>query len=307
MMSTAEVRWEGRAFIVTGAGRGLGRAQALLLAGRGAHVVVADNGSAMDGEAASAGPAGQVVAEIRETGGSAVASTGDLSTLEGANGAVEAALGAFGRIDGFVHYASTCPDLKGPADMLDRDMELLLGVNPLAAMRMARAAWPHMAAQGFGRIVLAPSAALYGALGNTPYAAAKASLVGIVRCLALEGAECGINVNGVMPAAHTRMTEAFLPRDFGDWFFEKMAPEKVAHGVGWLMAEECRINGELFAMGGGRIARVALAEAEGVTGAGDSVEQVRAAMAEVMADESYFRPRDLSERTARISAALGEG
>jgi len=301
-----EIRFDGRAIVVTGAGRGLGRAQALLLAARGAKVVVADNGSAMDGGDASAGPADEVVAEIREAGGEAVAATGDLSTLEGANHAVAACLDAFGRIDGLAHYASTCPDLKGPVEMEDRDIELLLAVNPLAAMRMARAAWPHMAAQGFGRILLAPSAAIYGARGNSPYAAAKASHVGIVRCLALEGADHGICVNGVLPSANTRMTESFLPSSFGQWFFKQMLPEKVAVGGAFLLSEASSTNGEFFAIGGGRIARVTLAEADGVFDAGDSIEAVRDAMPQVMADTRFSHPADLTERTVRVTTLFGQ-
>lgn len=299
-MSGSEIRFDGRAILVTGAGRGLGRVQALLLASRGAMVVVADNGASMDGEDASKGPADSVVAEIREAGGQAVACTADLSTLDGANEAVAASLDNFGRIDGIVHYASSCPELKSPENLVDRDIELLLAVNPLAAMRMCRAAWPHMAGQAHGRIVLVPSAAVYGALGNTPYAAAKAAHMGLVRCLALEGAEQGIRVNGVMPSARSRMTEGFLPPGYAEWFFENMPPEKVVTGVGYLLSEECDVNGEFFAMGGGRIAHVTLAETEGVTGAGGSIEDARDAMGRVMADTSWFYPKDLATRSAEV-------
>lgn len=304
-MPDSEIRFDNRAYVVSGAGRGLGRAQALLLAGRGGKVVVADNGSAMDGGSASAGPADDVVAEIRAAGGEAVAATGDLSTLEGANGAIEACLNAFGRIDGIAHYASTCPDLKGPAEMEDRDIELLLAVNPLAAMRMARAAWPHMERAGFGRMIFCPSAAVYGALGNAPYAAAKAANIGVIRCLALEGAENGICVNGILPAANTRMTESFLPSSYGQWFFKQMAPEKVAAAGAYLLSEESALNGEMLAIGGGRIARVQFAEADGVMDAGDSIEAVRDAMGEVLADTSYFHPADLTKRTLRVNRLFG--
>jgi len=306
-MAGSEIRFDDRAVLVTGAGRGLGRSQALMLAARGAKVVVADNGSAMDGGAANAGPAQQVVDEIRDAGGEAVAATGDLSTLQGANGAVEACLDAFGRIDGIAHYASTCPNLKGPIEMEDRDIELLLAVNPLAGMRMARAAWPHMQKQGFGRFIFCPSAAVYGALGNAPYAAAKAAHIGVIRCLALEGADHNIRVNGILPAGNTRMTESFLPSSYGQWFFRQMTPERVAVAGAFLLSEASAINGEMFAVGGGRIARVQFAEADGVFDAGESVEAVQVAMAEVLVDTHYFYPADLTERTLRVNKLFGQG
>jgi len=305
-MASGQVRFDGRAILVTGAGRGIGRAQALLLASRGAKVVVADNGSAMDGEEAGTGPAESVVDEIAAAGGEAVACTADLSHRDGAEQAIAASLEAFGRIDGIVHYASSCPELKGPVELVDRDIDLVLAINPFAAMWLARAAWPRMVSQGFGRILLTPSAALYGALGNTPYAAAKGALVGVIRCLALEGAGHGICVNGVMPSALSRMTETFLPEDYLQWFAQKMPPEKVAAAAAWLLSEDCTINGEIFAMGGGRIARVVLAEAEGVCGTAETIEQARDAMASVMADESFFFPRDLDERTAKVMPLLGD-
>lgn len=297
-MDSTEIRFDGQAVLVTGAGRGLGRAQALLLASRGAQVVVADNGTTMEGEDASAGPAETVVTEIRDAGGHAVACTADLSTRAGCDEAVAACVDAFGRIDGIAHYASSCPDLKSPENLAERDMELVLAINPLAAMRLVRAVWPHMVSQGHGRIVLVPSGAVYGALGNTPYAAAKAAHIGIVRCLALEGEEHGIRANGVMPAARSRMTEGFLPPGYAEWFFENMPPEKVAVGAGFLLSGACDLNGEIFAMGGGRIARVTLSETDGVIGAGDSIEAARDAMPKVMAQASWHYPNDLSERSA---------
>jgi NAD(P)-dependent dehydrogenase (short-subunit alcohol dehydrogenase family) len=305
-MADTDIRFDDRAIVVTGAGRGLGRAQALMLAARGAKLVVADNGSAMDGGDASAGPAEQVAAEIRDAGGEAVTATGDLSTLEGATSAIETCLDSFGRIDGLAHYASTCPDLKGPIEMEDRDIELLLAVNPLAGMRMARAAWPHMQKQGFGRLLFCPSAAVYGALGNAPYAAAKAAHIGVIRCLALEGADENIRVNGVLPSANTRMTESFLPSSYGQWFFKQMPPERVAAAGAFLLSDTSGINGEMFAVGGGRLARVTFAEADGVFEAGDSIETVQKAMASVMADASFSYPADLTERTVKVSALFGQ-
>lgn len=300
-----EIRFDGQALLVTGAGRGLGRAQALALAARGARVLVADNGSSMAGEAANAGPAAAVAAEIAAAGGEAVACAADLSTAAGVDAAVAASLDAFGRIDGIAHYASTCPALAPPDRIADRDLELVMAINPIAAIRLARAAWPHMARQGYGRLLFTPSAGIYGALGNTPYAAAKAGLLGAVRCLALEGADHGIRVNAVLPAAQTRMTEGFPPGAYADWFQRTMLPDRVAMPAAYLLSAACAVSGEAFAVGGGRIARVTLAEGEGVLDAGDAIEQARDAMPRVMADTAFAYPRDLTERSVRVAGLFG--
>lgn len=300
-----EIRFDGRAILVTGGGRGLGRATALLLAGRGAQVVVADNGAAMDGESASTGPAETVVAEIVGAGGKAVACTADLACEAGAAAAVAASVEAFGRIDGIVHFASPCPDLKAADRLSSRDLELVMRVNPFAALWMARAAWPHMARQHYGRIVLMPSGAIYGAMGNTDYAAAKGAYVAITRCLALEGPKDNVRVNAISPSARTRMTERFHPSAYAEWFYQTMQPEKVAVTAAWLLSEDCNVNGEIFAVGGGRIARMMIAENEGVIGSGASIEEVGAMMPGVMADDRFFHAKDLGERSAKVASLFG--
>jgi NAD(P)-dependent dehydrogenase (short-subunit alcohol dehydrogenase family) len=304
-MAQNEIRFDGRAFLVTGAGRGLGRAQALLLASRGAKVVVADNGTAMDGEAPDKFPAESVAAEINTNGGEAVACTVDIATETGSAEAVQTSLKAFGRIDGFVHNASTSPNLTEAGELSSHDLDVVMRVNPFAGLWLARAAWPHMTRQRYGRILYMTSGGIYGSLGNAPYAAAKSAYIGMMRCLATEGASHGILVNAAAPSARTRMTERFHPSAYAEWFLATMPPEKVAVSSAFLMSEDCGISGEVFSLGGGRIARITIAETEGILGSGSSIEDVRDAMPRVMADTRYFYAKDLSERSAKVAGVFG--
>jgi hypothetical protein len=128
----------------------------------------------------------------------------------------------------------------------------------------------------------------------------------VIRCLALEGAEEGICVNGILPSANTRMTESFLPSSYGQWFFRQMPPERVAVAGAFLLSDASDINGEMFAVGGGRIARVTFAEADGVFDAGESIEAVQQAMPAVMQETPRFQPADLTERTVRVTELFGQ-
>jgi NAD(P)-dependent dehydrogenase (short-subunit alcohol dehydrogenase family) len=306
-MAQGEVRFDGRAILVTGAGRGLGRAHALLLASRGARVVVGDNGAAMDGEDPSSAPAQAVAAEIHAAGGEAVACAADISTEAGAEAAVQASLDAFGRIDGILHNASSVPDNAGIERTSTRDLDLVMRVNAYAAHWMTRAAWPHMLRQGYGRILYMTSAGIYGSEGNAPYAAAKAAVIGVMRCVALEGAPHNILVNVVAPAALTRMTERLPASDYAAWFSDTMQPQKVSPGVAWLMSEGCPVHGEMFHMGGGRISRLRLAESRGVLVPGQTIEDARDALPQVLAEGDFFYPAKLTERALIVAEQLGYG
>ncbi len=264
-----ELRFDDRVAVVTGAGRGLGRAYAHLLAARGAKVVVNDVGGALDGDGVDNGPAEQVVGEITADGGEAVACSASVATREGGEAIIETALERYGTIDILVHNAGNVRrgTLK---DMSYEDFDAVLDVHLRGAFHVVRPAFPVMCAAGYGRIVLTSSiGGLYGNHGVANYAAAKAGVIGLSNVVALEGAVDGVRSNVIVPAAVTRMadgidTSAYPP----------MGADLVAPVVGWLAHETCSVTGELFIALAGRVARAVIAESQGVCRPRWSVEDV---------------------------------
>ncbi len=244
--------FEGRVAAVTGAGRGIGRAYARLLAERGAAVVVNDLGGSMQGDGADAGPAASVADEIVAAGGAAVADTSDVAATAGAQTLVDAAIERFGRLDILVNNAGIMRWAGFPeadADNLQRHF----AVHVAGSFNTARAAWPHMVEQGYGRIVMTTSTGMFGLPNNISYAAAKAGVIGLTRSLTVAGAAHGIKVNLIAPAALTRMAG---PREdaASGRAATQMAPELVAPMVAFLAHEDCPVSGEMYAAGAGRFA-----------------------------------------------------
>lgn len=198
-------RLDGRVAIVTGAGRGIARSVALLMAEEGASVVVADLGVAVDGAGPSQSPADEVVQEISAAGGSAVASYDSVAEFEGADSIVQTALASFGRIDILVHAAGVLRD-RMVFNMTEDEWDMVLKVHLSGAFNMVRQCVPHMMAGGYGRIALVSSSSGLGSTGQSNYSAAKEGMVGFVRSLAGELAPDGITINAVYPSANTRMT-----------------------------------------------------------------------------------------------------
>jgi NAD(P)-dependent dehydrogenase (short-subunit alcohol dehydrogenase family) len=283
-----EFRFDDRVAVITGGGRGVGRGYARLLAARGARVVVNDLGASVGGSGVDAGPAGSVVAEIVAAGGEAVADGSDVATLAGAQALIDSAVERFGRIDVLVANAGIVR-WAGFPEADEENLAAHLAVHVGGSFHTARAAWPHMVDQGYGRIVLTTSSGIFGLPNNTSYATAKAGIVGLARSLATAGAPHGVRVNLIAPAAMTRM--AGRADDAGD--DDPMAPHLVAPLVAFLAHEDCPVTGEIYAAGGGRFARMFIGLAPGYAGPDATVEDVAAHWAEINDTEGYTVPADL--------------
>lgn len=264
-----ELRFDDRVAVITGAGRGLGRAYALLLARRGAKVVINDHGGNMKGDAVEGHPAEEVVKEIKAAGGEAVACTDSVATPEGGKAIVDAALRHYGRLDILIHNAGNVRrgSLK---DMTYEDFDAVLDVHLRGAFHVVRPAFPVMCEAGYGRVVLTSSiGGLYGNKLVANYSAAKAGIIGLGNTVAIEGEPEGVKCNMIVPAAVTRMAEGLDTSKY-----PPMDPELVAPVVGWLSHESCNINGEMLISVAGRVARAYIAESVGVYRPSWSIEQV---------------------------------
>jgi len=302
---TAAPRFDGQAVLVTGAGRGMGKAHAELFAELGAQVVVADAGVGLYGTGSDTRISEEVAATLRAQGHSATSYTGDLASEDGARGAVRQAIEVFGRIDAVVHNAGftlgAMPMEQESAERLDKQ----LSINTRAAFLIAQEAWPHFLAAGRGRIVIAGSTAMYGLPRSTPYSVAKASYIGLCRALADEGADRGIHVNLIAPAGATRMAQNMPDSAFRDWFLQQMDPALVSPVAAWLAHPDCTVNGETFVVGGGRVARVVIAEARGEIMPGRGIEDARQAVDAALGSSDAVPLHHFDESMKLMTDALG--
>jgi NAD(P)-dependent dehydrogenase (short-subunit alcohol dehydrogenase family) len=295
--------FEGRVAVVTGAGRGIGRAYALLLASRGARVVVNDLGGSIQGLGADAGVASRVATEIAAAGGSAIADENDVAAPSGAQAVIDAAVDNFGRLDILVNNAGIMR-WAGLPDVDGENVERHLAVHVLGSFNTTRAAWPHMVEQGYGRIVMTTSSGIFGLPKNLSYATAKGGVIGLARSIATMSEAHGIKVNLIAPAAMTRMAG---PEADPDDTTSPMAPGQVAPLVAFLAHEACPVNGEMYAAGAGRFARIFIASTPGYVAAEPTVEDVAEHWDEINDDEGYVVPRDLPEWSTSFLAHLQSG
>ena len=259
-MRMAEIRFDNKVAVVTGAGGGLGKAYALLLAARGAKVVVNDLGGTFDGSGSDATPAQQVVDEIKAAGGEAVANYDSVAEWESAQKIINTAVESYGRLDILINNAGILRD-KSILKMEMEDYRKIMSVHLDGTFFCSKAAFAIMKEQAYGRIVSTASAAgLYGNFGQTNYGAAKMGIAGMMNSVAQEGARYNIKANTIVPTAGTRLTFTVMPEDV----IGKVKPEFVAPAVAWLCSEECNETARMISAGGGYFSRAAVVEGPGV-------------------------------------------
>lgn len=301
--------FEGQVVIVTGAGRGLGRLYALDLARRGASVVVNDVGATMAGEGSSSDVAAGVVAEIREAGGTAVASEHSVATPEGGRAIVETAVESFGRLDAVVSNAGVFG--TAPFDELTvDDWRNMLTVHLDGAFHLSSPAYKVMKSQGYGRFVfIASSAGMFGQPDSAHYAAAKAGIVGLTNVIAIDGAASGILANSVLPFGLSRMvTETIGEADPEDPFLKAIAPELVVPMVTFLASRACQFTHQNFSACAGRFARVFVGLGDGwldEPGHQTAAEDIQAHLDRIQATDPYIVPASIVDEVIDITTRLG--
>ena len=255
--------FEGRVAIVTGAGRGIGRHVALGLAKRGAQVLVNDYGGGLDTMTpGDLSVARAVTDEIEAAGGVAIPDATSVGTSDAATAIVTKAVEAFGRVDILVNNAAGFIGVRGLTSDTDEQVDAVLRTNLMGGYHLLRQVWPMMVAQRYGRIVNLISGALLGMPGTAPYSTSKGGLIGLTNVAASEGQADGIYVNGVWPIANTRMVDALEDAAMRAAMVPFL-PNLAAEPIVYLCSEENETNGEMFTVGGGRVARTAFYNAEG--------------------------------------------
>ncbi len=297
----AELRFDNRVAIVTGAGNGLGRSHALLLASRGAKVVVNDLGGSTHGEGKSSAAADKVVQEIKDAGGQAVA---NYDSVEDGKKIVQCAMDTFGGVDIVINNAGILRDVSFQK-MTEQDWELINRVHLLGAFRVTHAAWEHMRNKGYGRIIFTASAAgIYGNFGQANYSAVKLGLVGLAQTLALEGRKKGVNANAIAPIAGSRMTETVLPPEL----IAALKPEFVTPLVAYLCHDSCEETGGTFEVGGGFMGKLRWERAEGALfrlARPITPEGVKSSWNEITSFEKTTHPTDITSSMQPILGNLG--
>jgi NAD(P)-dependent dehydrogenase (short-subunit alcohol dehydrogenase family) len=300
----------GRVAVVTGSGRGIGRSIALLLARRGAKIVVNDLGVEVDGSGHDSSVSAGVVEEITSLGGIAVADSADVSTESGAKAVVQGALNAFGRIDILINNAGIIrPDEFGEES--DGSLDSIISVNLCGSYRVTRAAWSHMTRQRYGRVVMTTSPASLGSPWAVSYSAAKGGVISLARSLAIAGEANGIRVNVFCPSAETRMIGVpgiGRPVDKAVGGRRRAGPDEVAPLAAFLAHESVPVTGEIFASTGTSVGRLFIGETRGYSAPLVGMEQVRDHWQEIMDVTGFSVPSSSTDhvRLRALAADLAE-
>lgn len=318
MVSPDDMRFDEQVAVITGAGGGLGKQYALLLASRGARLVVNDTGGSVTGTGADIDAANAAAEEVRRQGGEAVADTNSVTSPQGGQAIIDTALSTWGRVDIVINNAGIVSDAPFEDMTADR-FEPLLDVHLRGAFHVTRPAWKVMREQRYGRIVNTCSAAgILGAERMSNYGAAKTGLIGLTRVLAAEGADHNIKVNAIAPIAYTRMLahsmdSAGRPDDpsaqaiFDDLaaqYLQKLDPAMVAPVVAFLAHRDCPVSGEIYTVGAGHVARFFIGRTKGFYSPALSMEAVRDHFAEIRDDTDYTVPGGPADEMSELFAAI---
>jgi NAD(P)-dependent dehydrogenase (short-subunit alcohol dehydrogenase family) len=291
------IRFDDQVVIVTGSGNGLGKSHALEFARRGARVVVNDLGGARDGSGGGSAAAEEVVAQINDEGGEAIANGANVAEFSQVESMVSAALEKWGRIDVLVNNAGILRD-KTFAKMDLADFQMVVDVHLKGSVNCTKAVWEQMREQQYGRIVMTSSSSgIYGNFGQTNYGAAKMGVVGFMNTLAIEGQKYGIKVNSLAPVAATRMTEDLMPENV----LSLLQPEAVTPAVIFMASEDAPTR-QIIAAGAGVFAKVVIQETPGVflPEADRDAEHVASAWQEISATDGQVELQAGGEQTVKF-------
>jgi NAD(P)-dependent dehydrogenase (short-subunit alcohol dehydrogenase family) len=312
------MRLDEQVAVITGAGGGLGKQYALLLASRGARIVVNDTGGSVTGTGSDIDAANAAAEEIRRQGGEAVADTNSVTSPQGGQAIIDTALRTWGRVDIVINNAGIVCDAPFEDMTADR-LAPLLDVHLRGAFYVTRPAWKVMREQRYGRILNTCSAAgILGAERMSNYGAAKTGLIGLTRVLAAEGAEHNIKVNAIAPIAYTRMLAhsidgAHQPDDVSAQevlddlvaqYLQKLDPGLVAPGAVFLTHRDCPVSGEIYTVGAGHVARFFVGRTKGFYSPALSVEDVRDHFEEIRDDADYTVPGGPADEMSQLFATI---
>jgi NAD(P)-dependent dehydrogenase (short-subunit alcohol dehydrogenase family) len=321
-VTSTNLRFDEQVAVITGAGGGLGKQYALLLASRGARIVVNDIGGSVTGDGADSDAANAVAEEIRQQGGEAVADTHSVTSSAGGQAIIDTALGTWGRVDIVINNAGIVRD--APFDDMTADrLEPLLDVHLKGAFYVTRPAWKVMRERRYGRVLNTCSAAgILGAERMSNYGAAKTGLIGLTRVLAAEGAKDNIKVNAIAPIAYTRMlahsidgatgaqavendpSAQVVLDDLVGQYLQKLDPALVAPVAAFLAHQDCPVSGEIYTVGAGHVARFFIGRTKGFYSPELSIEDVRDYLDAIRDEAGYTVPGGTADEMSELFATI---